>query len=627
MLLARRRHQVLLPIARHSTVFQRWQSRKSDSGAVEIQLTPAEEKLFEVLQFVRKKYAPSTTLRVAGGWVRDKVLGIPSDDIDIALDTVTGEAFVKKIVAFQKACGVPIKGFYIVKKNAEQSKHLECAAIKLLGQELDFVHLRSETYNNPNSRIPTLSGALATPKEDAMRRDITINALFYNLNTKTVEDFTGQGLLDLDRQIIRTPLAPTETFLDDPLRVLRAIRFASHYNFQLHSSIVQAMQTEPVQMALAQKVTRERVGIEVRKMLSGTNPAQALHWMRQTNLLQIVLPTFLRVPLDDSTVDATIRFVQATVAKASNVSYPTKDQFDHRVMLASALAPTRTWFTPADVVGSNDDTQPELAVANSAKRGEMMSSMLRCLREVVFPIFQRSPPVNDDVEPSQLSLCHDAAVVQSALAFLSHSNKLDKQHQPRQRWEAIKRDLKWSNVDAKHTSDVIEGCRRFEELAAFLLQTQSPAEHDCQPHTAASPLSNAADELQMVVALCLWCHLHGSGVLHHMLPILWHFTYGCDGQAKDGAKSQTPDDGTALRALLASAESIASDKTWQRTVLPAPEVQAQVKVRKGSKWQLSDVLRVVAVWEWLHPSASMEQERDFVRSVLAPVVTGSAKAA
>ncbi|RHY31212.1 hypothetical protein DYB32_003673 [Aphanomyces invadans] len=408
-----------------------------DSGAVEIQLTPAEEKLFEVLQFVRKKYAPSTTLRVAGGWVRDKVLGIPSDDIDIALDTMTGEAFVKKIVAFQKACGVPIKGFYIVKKNAEQSKHLECAAIKLLGQELDFVHLRSETYNNPNSRIPTLSGALATPKEDAMRRDITINALFYNLNTKTVEDFTGQGLLDLDRQIIRTPLAPTETFLDDPLRVLRAIRFASHYNFQLHSSIVQAMQTEPVQMALAQKVTRERVGIEVRKMLSGTNPAQALHWMRQTNLLQIVLPTFLRVPLDDSTVDATIRFVQATVAKASNVSYPTKDQFDHRVMLASALAPTRTWFTPADVVGSNDDTQPELAVADSAKRGEMMS----------------------------------------------HSNKLDKQHQPRQRWEAIKRDLKWSNVDAKHTSDVIEGCRRFEELAAFLLQTQSPAEYDCQPHT------------------------------------------------------------------------------------------------------------------------------------------------
>ncbi|RHZ01392.1 hypothetical protein DYB37_001902 [Aphanomyces astaci] len=213
MFLTRRQRCGLLALRRQPAFVQRWKSTGGRSVVpVEIQLTPAEEKLFEVLQFVRKKYAPSATLRVAGGWVRDKVLGIPSDDIDIALDTMTGEAFVKKIVAFQKACGVPIKGFYIVKKNAEQSKHLECAAIKLLGHELDFVHLRSESYSDPTSRIPTLSGTwmrflhgieydtdlslpldvLATPKEDAMRRDITINALFYNLNTKTVEDFTGQ---------------------------------------------------------------------------------------------------------------------------------------------------------------------------------------------------------------------------------------------------------------------------------------------------------------------------------------------------------------------------------------------------------------------------------------------------
>ncbi|RLO11051.1 hypothetical protein DYB28_006350 [Aphanomyces astaci] len=193
MFVARRQRCGLLALRRQPAFVQRWKSTGGGSVVpVEIQLTPAEEKLFEVLQFVRKKYAPSATLRVAGGWVRDKVLGIPSDDIDIALDTMTGEAFVKKIVAFQKACGVPIKGFYIVKKNAEQSKHLECAAIKLLGHELDFVHLRSESYSDPTSRIPTLSDVLATPKEDAMRRDITINALFYNLNTKTVEDFTGQ---------------------------------------------------------------------------------------------------------------------------------------------------------------------------------------------------------------------------------------------------------------------------------------------------------------------------------------------------------------------------------------------------------------------------------------------------
>ncbi|CAK4113069.1 unnamed protein product [Aphanomyces euteiches] len=276
-----------------------------------IDLTPAEEKLFEVLQFIRKKYAPKATLRVAGGWVRDKMLGIPSDDIDIALDTMTGEAFVKKILHFQNTAGVPVKGFYIVKKNAEQSKHLSCAAIKLLGHELDFVHLRNESYSDPTSRIPTLSETLATPKEDAMRRDITINALFYNLSTRSIEDFTGKGLIDLDRGVIRTPLAPMETFLDDPLRVLRAVRFAAQYDFKLDSALRQAIQSERVQEALTKKVTRERIGIEVRKMLSGANPHQAMTLLNQARLEAIVFP-FIEVPVVDDVmlVEAALSYIR-----------------------------------------------------------------------------------------------------------------------------------------------------------------------------------------------------------------------------------------------------------------------------------------------------------------------------
>ncbi|CAK4705381.1 unnamed protein product [Aphanomyces euteiches] len=289
---------------------------RSFSSFVEpkIDLTPAEEKLFEVLQFIRKKYAPKATLRVAGGWVRDKMLGIPSDDIDIALDTMTGEAFVKKILHFQNTAGVPAKGFYIVKKNAEQSKHLSCAAIKLLGHELDFVHLRNESYSDPTSRIPTLSETLATPKEDAMRRDITINALFYNLSTRSIEDFTGKGLIDLDRGVIRTPLAPMETFLDDPLRVLRAVRFAAQYDFKLDSALRQAIQSERVQEALTKKVTRERIGIEVRKMLSGANPHQAITLLNQARLEAIVFP-FMSAPEvpvvdDDMLVEAALSYIR-----------------------------------------------------------------------------------------------------------------------------------------------------------------------------------------------------------------------------------------------------------------------------------------------------------------------------
>jgi tRNA nucleotidyltransferase (CCA-adding enzyme) len=70
---------------------------------------------------------------------------------------------------------------------------------------------------------------IGTPLEDALRRDLTINSLFYNINKKEVEDFTGKGIEDLKHGIIRTPLDPLQTFLDDPLRILRTIRFATRF--------------------------------------------------------------------------------------------------------------------------------------------------------------------------------------------------------------------------------------------------------------------------------------------------------------------------------------------------------------------------------------------------------------
>jgi tRNA nucleotidyltransferase (CCA-adding enzyme) len=76
-----------------------------------------------------------------------------------------------------------------------------------------------------------------TPLEDAERRDLTINSLFYNIATEEVEDFLGTGIDDLENGIIRTPLFPFVTFKDDPLRVLRAIRFAARYNFRIVKEI------------------------------------------------------------------------------------------------------------------------------------------------------------------------------------------------------------------------------------------------------------------------------------------------------------------------------------------------------------------------------------------------------
>lgn len=83
-----------------------------------------------------------------------------------------------------------------------------------------------------------------------MRRDITINALFYNMHTRQVEDLTGHGLSDLAQGLVRTPLPAIQTFLDDPLRVLRVIRFASRFNYDLAEDIPEAIQDERIRVRL-----------------------------------------------------------------------------------------------------------------------------------------------------------------------------------------------------------------------------------------------------------------------------------------------------------------------------------------------------------------------------------------
>jgi len=96
----------------------------------------------------------------------------------------------------------------------------------MFGLDLDFVNLRSEEYTEA-TRIPQMR--FGTPLEDAERRDLTINSLFYNIHTDLIEDWTGYGLSDLDQKIARTPLEPDTTFRDDPLRVLRVARFATRF--------------------------------------------------------------------------------------------------------------------------------------------------------------------------------------------------------------------------------------------------------------------------------------------------------------------------------------------------------------------------------------------------------------
>ncbi|KAJ1959315.1 CCA tRNA nucleotidyltransferase, mitochondrial, partial [Dipsacomyces acuminosporus] len=212
---------------------------------------------------------PKLVLRIAGGWVRDKLLGLESHDLDIAIDHMSGYELAQHVNQYLADNNYPVRSIAKISQNPERSKHLETATTSVLGLLVDFVNLRSETYNS-DSRIPQIE--FGTPCQDAYRRDITINALFYNIHSRQVEDFTGRGLDDLKNGIVRTPLAPFETFCDDPLRVLRVIRFASRFGYAIEDGTAQAIRRPEIRRDLDAKISRERVGVELDKMAGGPNP-------------------------------------------------------------------------------------------------------------------------------------------------------------------------------------------------------------------------------------------------------------------------------------------------------------------------------------------------------------------
>jgi tRNA nucleotidyltransferase (CCA-adding enzyme) len=252
-------------------------------------------------------------LRVAGGWVRDKVLGLPqANDVDITTDVLSGVEFATLVQQHyhqdhharpgDMTCSSRIG---IIAANPDQSKHLETATMRfhfdtthqpqqeedpshlpdddgnneqeVTVLDVDFCQLRSQEVYEADSRIPTVT--IGTAWEDAQRRDFTMNALFWNVRTRQVEDWTRRGLLDLlHTKTLETPLAPLVTLLEDPLRALRAVRFAVRFGMTLDPALQLAIQQPDLHVALERKISRERVGKELEGMLTGKDakPVQAL---------------------------------------------------------------------------------------------------------------------------------------------------------------------------------------------------------------------------------------------------------------------------------------------------------------------------------------------------------------
>ncbi|KAI9783426.1 MAG: CCA tRNA nucleotidyltransferase, mitochondrial [Peltula sp. TS41687] len=296
-----------------------------------IQLTAVEKTLkrllLDVAQYIESSQSSprrpagaaetsSIVLRFTGGWVRDKLLGVDSQDIDVAINNMTGYQFALKMQEYLRTGdnarkydsrdpefsqdspakpGAPRKGnqfeglgsLHKIEANPEKSKHLETVTTRVFGLAIDLVNLRKEHYTE-DSRNPQME--FGTPEEDALRRDATVNAMFYNLNTSTVEDFTEQGLKDMQLRVIRTPMEPHQTFMDDPLRVLRLIRFASRLGYTIDPETELAMNDDDVRTALRIKISRERIGMELEKMLKGPDPHAALSLIDRLNLYLTIFP-------------------------------------------------------------------------------------------------------------------------------------------------------------------------------------------------------------------------------------------------------------------------------------------------------------------------------------------------
>lgn len=216
-----------------------------------IEFSKSEQKLINYLLSIANKHG--SILRIAGGFVRDKLLSKNSSDIDIVIDNMSGKAFAELVQAEQGYGHVSV-----LEARPDQSKHLETAMLTVHGFDIDFASLRKETYTS--TRIPQIEPG--SPQEDAERRDLTINSIFYNINTGVIEDYTG-GIEDLKNNIARTPVDAEKTFMDDPLRILRIIRFCAKYSLIPTEEIILAANLEHVQKSFKEKISKERIWKEV----------------------------------------------------------------------------------------------------------------------------------------------------------------------------------------------------------------------------------------------------------------------------------------------------------------------------------------------------------------------------
>ncbi|WP_301923250.1 CCA tRNA nucleotidyltransferase [Ferruginibacter sp.] len=230
------------------------------------------------LSILKKIAQAATGLQVPcyliGGFVRDSVIGRNTKDIDIvcigdgiALAHAVAELFTPK----------PMVNYF---------KNFGTAQIKILDDEIEFVGARKESYVYESRKPQVEAGTL---KDDQDRRDFTMNALAISLNQEDFGELLDpfNGIEDIKQKVIKTPLPPAQTFIDDPLRMMRAIRFAAQLNFTIEEKTFDAIGENKERIKI---VSGERIADELNKILLCKKPSMGFDLLYKSGLLKIIFP-------------------------------------------------------------------------------------------------------------------------------------------------------------------------------------------------------------------------------------------------------------------------------------------------------------------------------------------------
>ncbi|HSB91750.1 MAG TPA: HD domain-containing protein, partial [Flavitalea sp.] len=239
-----------------------------------MEINCTEKELFVLKKIAHAAAEIQLPCYVIGGFVRDKIIGRPTKDMDIVC---AGDGIALAHAVAKRFNPAPKVSFF---------KTFGTAQIVLDGLEIEFVGARKESYSFHSRNPEVVPGTLA---EDQLRRDFTINALAVSLNQddygKLVDPFNG--LEAIEQRIIRTPANPEQTFSDDPLRMLRAIRFAAQLQFEIHPDTYAAIKLNLERIRI---ITQERVTEELNKILLSRKPSIGFNLLYKTGLLHIIFP-------------------------------------------------------------------------------------------------------------------------------------------------------------------------------------------------------------------------------------------------------------------------------------------------------------------------------------------------